>query len=395
MRMKTISVTFKTLTPIYFGNAIQTFEEIRPSEILGCMRFWLDVVSVCQNSTNFKYLDDLDKSIKDRSKKEKKNEEIDEIILKKLFEKPNDSWEQMISEEFKRIFNIQKLSDWLFGCEGFKGQISIEEYTDIDIKSIHDNKIEIKYSVKDNYKKFRVSSWYLPLNAYMGNFSVKFKVNEYLVKEIFYPLLYFINEVGYLGGKWNLGFGRVEVVNVKDESENLDIDLKQYRKFVDFIFTKDGDIEKHFEKIKEGVNDNQGKLVKYITNGERQPFQERNVKQYLEWTYKSYLKSVLEKKVRYRNIVREDLEKENNKIKIRRHIVFGTRGCGSKVLPYVGKDSKGNLITGFLLLDGLYNLDNSNKTNKNTKKDGHKQKDKRFYNQRKKMHRSWVRVNNE
>lgn len=388
MRMKTISVTFKTLTPIYFGNAIQTFEEIRPSEILGCMRFWLDVVSVCQNSTNFKYLDDLDKSIKDRSKKEKKNEEIDEIILKKLFEKPNDSWEQMISEEFKRIFNIQKLSDWLFGCESFKGQISIEN---VDIKNniayIGKTRINIKKTNnnnKHNYRNNNDSFWYLPERVYMGEFTIKFKVNEHLVKEIFYPLLYFINEVGYLGGKWNLGLGRVEIVEVSDKSLDRKVNLKDYNDFESCINTikssENYDITKHFESLKKGNNDsfrslkeenndNQEKVVKYIIDSKYELLEKDNIykndKKRIDAidAYKKIIKRLLNKKIEFRNIIREKEDDKNenaNDYKNIRHKVFGITSSkenqGSKILPYVGRDAEGKYITGFLLLDGLYNV---------------------------------------
>ncbi|WP_058486550.1 RAMP superfamily CRISPR-associated protein [Defluviitalea phaphyphila] len=347
--MKTIKVKFNTLTPIYFGNAIQDFTEIRPSAILGCMRFWLDVVNVLNDKKIT--MDQIDESTKNTNKEDSKPK-INEIILKKLFENPKDSsWDEMILEEYKKTFKIKKWSDLLFGCENFKGNITIEKITDIknNISEIKKIKIEIK---KNNKK---AKCWFLPSKLYIGKLSVKFKVNELLLEDYFYPLLYFINEVGYLGGKWNLGFGRVEVLEVIDESIKQEVNLKKYAKFTKSITIKNKkeyDIKKHFENIKYRINDNKGQLVVLAeTNEEFEPFKNKKsnkaIKKYVESTYKSYITDVLKEKTEYRNVIKGYL----------RHKVFGTtkEGTqGSKVLPYVGKDDSGNFKTGFLLLDGLY-----------------------------------------
>lgn len=403
--MKTINVTFNTLTPIYFGDAKQYFIDIRPSAILGCMRFWLDVANVGLSKGKIT-MDQMDELTKNTNKKEDSKPNINEIILKKLFENTKDiSWDNMILEEYKDTFKKKKCSDLLFGCEDFKGNITIEEINVGDENKNNqdeedgggsglsneskkenndneDNKNNERSSIANGviYFEFKKGKK-IKYKIYIGEFSVRFKVNELLLEDYFYPLLYFINEVGYLGGKWNLGFGRVEVVKVIDESIKQEIDLRKYGKFAKCITiesSRNYNIETHFKNIKQGTNDNQGKVVKFIIeeDNESNENKNKNKNKNEENTYKTYITGALKEKIKYRDIIREktdeekqrkeeDKEKDKEKqrkeeLKYLRHKVFGAAGKediqGSKILPYVEKDDSGNFETGFLLLDGLYDL---------------------------------------
>ncbi len=44
MNYKKVKITFKTITPLWTGDAWQENKEIRPSSLIGSLRFWFEVI---------------------------------------------------------------------------------------------------------------------------------------------------------------------------------------------------------------------------------------------------------------------------------------------------------------------------------------------------------------
>ena len=73
--MKSIRVTFQTLTPLWTGDAWGESKEIRPSSIMGSLRFWFEVICYFAGITK-----------KDYYKNGKLNDDLDKEKFEKLFE---------------------------------------------------------------------------------------------------------------------------------------------------------------------------------------------------------------------------------------------------------------------------------------------------------------------
>jgi CRISPR-associated protein Cmr1 len=52
-----IAVKFETITPLYTGDAWQNCKEIKPSSIMGSLRFWFEVLCYFNEIINDNYFD--------------------------------------------------------------------------------------------------------------------------------------------------------------------------------------------------------------------------------------------------------------------------------------------------------------------------------------------------
>ena len=75
--MTDVKVTFKTITPLWTGNAWRGCKEIRPSSILGSLRFWFEVLCYFNGVINDSYFDESGKSMKTFDYKVKNSERYD------------------------------------------------------------------------------------------------------------------------------------------------------------------------------------------------------------------------------------------------------------------------------------------------------------------------------
>ena len=72
MRFEQVNVTFETITPLWTGDAWMENRQIRPSSIMGSLRFWFEVISLAKGWTspedyeNGKLKADLPKLDKDK-----------------------------------------------------------------------------------------------------------------------------------------------------------------------------------------------------------------------------------------------------------------------------------------------------------------------------------------
>ncbi len=198
-----IKVKFETITPLWTGDAWMENHEIRPSEILGSLRFWFEVICLASGITNFdQYYDRKNGTFK--ADFSLKYEDLNRI------------------KNFTDIHNLAKdrlsLPAYIFGATGWKGLIRIKKIEEIELFEYNylNGAIaiaELSYSkkLKNNEVKKIIPRWYFN-KGFLGLFEISFKVYNEIVDSIFYPLLNFVQQYGFLGGKWNIGYGRVRII---------------------------------------------------------------------------------------------------------------------------------------------------------------------------------------
>ena len=142
------------------------------------------------------------------------------------------------------------ISSIIFGTTGWRSLIEIKLKTDgSSNNSSLNNTLQLPYSIGINKKdenslpkeeewkesireytsrgfkeklknaKKEWSFFFFPDRYFYGEVTLEFKIPECLEKSIFYPLLTFMESYRFWRGKWNLGFGRLNISNVSKRME--------------------------------------------------------------------------------------------------------------------------------------------------------------------------------
>ncbi|ACV24113.1 type III-B CRISPR module RAMP protein Cmr1 [Methanocaldococcus fervens] len=371
-----LKVKFETLTPLWNGNAWGQCMEIRPSSILGSLRFWFEVLCYFNGIIDNEYFDENGKP----------SETLDYKKFKELKDKIKSKMD--LEKAIDKILKDMEISlpSRIFGCTGWRGRIRIKK-----IESIEDycfgNKLNIPYAIgikkdndddkniiewrtKNDYYQFIKekyhgdnnnfkkdwSVWYFPHPYFYGKFEVIFETDEVIKDDILIPLLNFIDEYGCLGGKWNIGYGRVKVRGIEIKNENNWKEVKDWEKkkvfdFSNFALGKKDETNtiktlQYIELIEE-VN-NFDKLL----NKEDKIFVLKN--NINENNFKDIIKELIKIKAQKRKEHKENDGNENE-----RHQLFGHNNPteGSKILPYIYEDKdNGKLKGGFISIAGILNI---------------------------------------
>ncbi len=184
-----IKIGFETLTPLFTGDINGRMTEIKPASVTGSLRFWFEVI--CHFSRKFN-----DIKYSENSLNYKKYNEI-------LTGKPD------ISDV--EIFDKLELSPAAryFGCTGLKSRIEIEkiEYQKDKITSPPEPK-----------KIIQNKNWFLPDKYFAGEFTITFLIyNDEIKNHILFPTLNFIHNYGFIGGKNNIGMGRIRIIDFENQ----------------------------------------------------------------------------------------------------------------------------------------------------------------------------------
>jgi CRISPR-associated protein Cmr1 len=307
---------------------------------MGSLRFWFEVYC----------------NIEDKEKIRNLKNEISKQWGDLNQELPND----------KKIDIPNDLVDLVFGTTGWKSRIEIENIEYLD--DYFGNKLNLPQKILPHKK------WFFAQPYFWGKFAITFKTTENIKTNVLFPLLKFIENYGFLGGKNNIGYGRVEIIEHKKNNTGSEDALKSGSKVFE-ILSKLLNVdrfycgnEKDFErKIKNAPN----KIVKIIFDDLKKD------------NLQDLIKELIIKKSQMRNCLRHVCEKEfencyegnefkydkeiscnRNKykcgnvkeeikkwIKIR-HRIFGERGEGSKIMPFVIKENA-EFRGGFISLVGI------------------------------------------
>ena len=347
--MSEVKVKFKTITPLWTGDAWMENHEIRPSSIIGSLRFWFEVICYFAGITT----DDDYENGKLKGNIENKN--FRQEFLKLKNQEPNKDKDELVDMVLAK-FGIP-LPARIFGCTGWKGKIGIKKITDVSKSNDYDyyqGKLEIKeleYTKKyqNGQTKKVTPTWYFS-KGFVGEFTIIFEIKNNKTKDtIFYPLLNFIENYGFLGGKWNIGYGRAKIFLKINEKE---IKLDDYK---EFKFSQ-------FNKYKKDEND------KIVLNGyysdkrfddiinNKTDFKElknKNHKKILilkDQISNKNLEEIIKELIRLKATCRRDISDYSE-----RHDIFGTGGNnaqGTKILPWIYEEN-GELKGGFVSIAGL------------------------------------------
>ena len=204
-----VEITIETITPVWTGDAFQQCKSLKPQSILGSLRVWLEVLCYVAGK--------LDKD----SRKEKLDQEE---FLKEL----NCLLEEQ--KEFSIIYAKRKVLEKLgisipsqvFGCSGWEGFmkiIKIEKFS----KDRFNNPLKFPSYIYRDKNNNSSSRWKLGIPYFWGKCKISLELADKKVGEdIIYPLLNFIQKYGFIGGKNNLGYGRVKFASDSVNLSNYD-----------------------------------------------------------------------------------------------------------------------------------------------------------------------------
>ena len=198
-----MKINLETITPLWTGDAWRKNTEIKPQSIMGALRFWFEVYCHAVGIPVNNYEDErveygkFQRSLKSKLEKEIDLDEAEDTALA----------EQDIS-----------LPSRLFGCTGWKGSIAVKS-----IKAQRDRNF-------NDYVQgeFRVSGhntgWYFPRKSdwFFGSLQITLISHQTTITNIIIPLLNFVQRYGLVGGKNNLGYGKVKfTIDGEDIEENV------------------------------------------------------------------------------------------------------------------------------------------------------------------------------
>ncbi len=232
--METIRITFKTITPLWTGDAWGENREIRPSSLLGSLRFWFYVYSksigISTEKINSKGLidDNINEYLNEYNKKHKTKETLNSLILGKIkILSENHKSENLTDKAIKTVLSTDlhlPLISQIFGCTGLKGVLSIKNihFKDyrlskelIDFTFLY-NKLE-NVRTKDsefwtNKLLFKNKNEIVLFNDI--SFDLTIKTNYY--DELLKFLSFYTNSVIITGGKKSFGFGFIKILSDAD-----------------------------------------------------------------------------------------------------------------------------------------------------------------------------------
>ncbi len=344
---KEIEVTFETITPLWTGDAWSKSEEIKPSAIMGSLRFWFETIMYFAGILEKKDFN---------SQSGRFEKEVDRKKLKEFIQEHGNNLNGII----KYLINKQQIpiSSVIFGTTNWKSLIEIKE-----IKPIEDycfgNRLNLPsricinkrtYEIKENddCPKRSNNDWsvFFFLKPYFyGKFKVTFLVEKQIIDSIFYPLLTFMDKYGFWGGKWNIGYGRLKVENINNNKNEFNLKTFGFEKEnlkIDNILQVVNDFDR-LKKFSKG--DKKIKILEYFVS---------------ENSFEQSVIELIKLKMQNRAKLRGNVEL--------RHKIFGTTKPpprkdflpqGSKILPYIKKIQRNKFPydCGFLSITGLLNLE--------------------------------------
>ena len=344
-----VKVQFETITPLWTGDAWMENNEIRPSSLIGSLRFWFEVICYFGGVCSEKDFDEK----KGRFEKDIKNDEIKERLLKH----GTDFNGQIAALKELKV----PIPAIIFGTTGWGSLIEIKAINNQNNQNSTNNYPfpinrvefeELKYK-KDN-KEIK-PAWYFK-KGFWGNFEVVFRVPAEIKETIFFPLLNFMDKYGYWGGGWNIGYGRLRInrVEIIEKEVNNVKEVSDWRKD-EFDFSGFGK-----ENVYLGENDSkENGLINLATTKNALARKDLKIKYWKYDKCNSDVKEVLKNLIVEKSNLRRSLNDQKE-----RHYIFGKTGNiqgedlsqGSKILPYINRLDNNSYECGLLSIAGILNL---------------------------------------
>lgn len=231
---KEIKVKLKTITPLWTGDAWGENKEIRPSSLMGSLRFWFYIYCKSFNMPTEKLnnnrvpSDSIDDYVKVYNKNNKSKKTFDSLLLQEM-ENNNIDYTTALKNILKNI-KLPLISQ-IFGCTGWNSQIKIQNI-DFTERRINKSDINFKY-LYDKINTITKNSCFWSNKLLFNNkdqitvFSdimVDLIIDKLYENEIKKFLKFYEDKIILVGGKKSFGFGfctlttdeDLENVNLKD-----------------------------------------------------------------------------------------------------------------------------------------------------------------------------------
>jgi len=192
--MNRVTVEFETITPLFTGDTWGSCAELKPSSIMGSLRFWFEVYC------HFAGID------------VKEKEELKDIDYQKILQNLKKDIDDIDKYIFDRL--PLTLSSKIFGCTGWKSRIEIESIRYLD-DYCFGNRLNLPSKIIPS------KNWFFAKPYFFGKFQITFKTTEEIKSNILFPLLNFIQKYGFIGAKNNIGYGRIKVLNPEVSKLNI------------------------------------------------------------------------------------------------------------------------------------------------------------------------------
>lgn len=204
-----IKVEFEAITPVFTGDAWSKCSELKPSSIIGSLRFWFEVY--CHFARiEVKYEESLDykkflKKLKEKIIKHQNNNQ--DIDLEE------------ISDEILSQMGIS-LPSRIFGCTGWKSRVEIENIK-YDLNTLKLDDIDTEFLINTDFWTKKVLFNGKKELKYIENIQVDFKISPNFKDEFLRFLKFYEDKFILLGGKKSFGFGFVKLKyeNLRDLNE--------------------------------------------------------------------------------------------------------------------------------------------------------------------------------
>ncbi len=201
-----VSVTFETITPLWTGDAWMENRTIRPSSILGSLRFWFEIYRKLNNNEDLKL-----------NEKNVPNEKVDYKALNKVlkdFVVSGNFKEKNVSQIIDEEFDKQKITvgSRLFGCTNWRSRITI---LDIQYKRRELAIFEIKKDYLVNAEFWINKSLYNEKHKllFWENITFNLIVEDYWFELYLKGFLECLNnQIILVGGKKSFGFGITKIL---------------------------------------------------------------------------------------------------------------------------------------------------------------------------------------
>lgn len=348
MNFKEVKITFRTITPLWTGDAWQENKEVRPSSLIGSLRFWFEVICYFAGICDRKDF-----------KNGRFEKEVDRKKLGDFIKENGNDLNQMLGHLYKD--QQIPLPSIIFGSTNWKSLIRIERIEESE-DYCYGNKLNFPqppricvskttYEIKEGNgcparSNNDWSVFYLAQPYFYGKFKVVFKIAEEILETIFCPLITFMDKYGYWGGKWNIGYGRLKIEKVEiDKSEVSNWCKDEFN----LEFFKNGKLKSL----------NYTDLIKLANNYDELLQEDRRIKilenQVSNKNLENVIKDLIKEKARQRRKIANTKD---------RHLKFGTTKPppkdedlpqGSKILPFINENN-GKYNGGFLSVVDLIDL---------------------------------------
>lgn len=209
--MREIKVTFKTLTPLWTGDAWRENIDVRPSSIMGALRSLFEIYCNSQGKLNNDSVPS--DTVEDYVSSYNKQTTFHDLLMDKITNA--DTYEDALKVVFKDI--KLPLPSIIFGCTGWKSQITVKKIEkskyalskkDINFSAILD-KIGKNSEFWANKILFNDKDKVILFNDVYVNFGVSSIVYDEFVNF----LQFYSDKIVVIGGKksFGLGFCKMEV----------------------------------------------------------------------------------------------------------------------------------------------------------------------------------------